>query len=206
MARDAVARYSVGSEPQVFYNPKDPAESLLSPGLDGSNLMWLVFLTPFNMVMLAFVIGAGYFLRKKLFKSVNGGVKVIEDGHFVRVRLPRYPAWAMGIVITGAIAFVEMFLLAFSGGFHPKTGIAAAALFIAYGTGIFIVLRQWQKTRSGLVDLTIDKTAETVELPATFGRKQRTKFALSEIFELTVESVPHTGSKGGTSYSYVRRC
>src|SRR5262245_51454477 len=53
-ARDAVATYSEGSEVKVFYNPKDPSEAVLSPGLDSSNYMWLLFLTPFNMVMLGF--------------------------------------------------------------------------------------------------------------------------------------------------------
>jgi uncharacterized protein DUF3592 len=200
-ARQAVDRYSVGSEVPVFYDPKNPSESVLVPGLDGGSYMLLIFITPFDMVMFGFWIAGADAVRKKFSKSKNGRVKVIQDGPLLRIRLPRFPPFLIPLGVIGLIAFAEIFLLGFTGGFHPKTGLAQSALVIAYGSGIAIGLWQRQKIRSGSADLIIDESAGTVELPATFGRKQRRKFALSEIHGLTAEKIIHTGSKG-TSYTY----
>jgi hypothetical protein len=201
-AHDAVARYAVGSEVPVFYDPHNPAESLLSPGLDGSNFMWLVFLTPFNMVMLGLWVGAGFMIRDKFFKSANAGVKVIEDGRLVRVRLPRFSPWLTGLATTGLIGFIEMFLLAFTAGFHPKTGIAMAAFFVAYGGGIGVAVWQSWKIRSGQADLLIDQVDGYIEFPLTFGRKVRKRVSAKDIGGVSVDTVASTGSKGGTSYTY----
>jgi hypothetical protein len=134
---------------------------------------------------------------------VNGGVKVIEDGPFTRIRLPHYPAWVVGMGTTGVIGFIEMFLLAFTGGFHPKTGLAATAFFIAYGAGIMMTLWQWWKARSGLIDLTIDTRDGSIEFPLTYGRKVRQHVSASDIGGVAVDTMVQTGSKSGTAYRYV---
>ena len=202
-AQKAVARYSEGSEVKVFYNPKDPSESVLSPGLDGANYMFILFLTPFNMVMLGFW-GAGISaLASKFSKSPNGGVKVIQDGRLLRVRLPRYPALTSGLATTGLIAFIEMFPIAFlGGGFHPKIPLVRIALVIAYGTGAAMIVWQGQKILRGLADLTIDESSGEIELPATFGRKERLVLRAADIVDVKMETIANQGSEGGTSYTY----
>jgi hypothetical protein len=199
----AVAKYSEGSEVKVFYNPGNPAESVLSAGLDGSDYMFLLFLTPFNAVMLGFW-GAGIsMVVSKLTKSPNGGVKIIQDGRRLRLRLPRYPMLVAGFGTTGLIAFIEMFPIAFlGGGFHPKIQVVQPALAIAYGAGVAMFLWQWQKTRSGRFDLIIDESDGTVELPVTFDRKERISLSSSDIVDVTVETIANKGSEGGTSYTY----
>jgi hypothetical protein len=188
-AEDAVKHYSSGAEVPVFYNPKKPAESLLHPGIDGSDYMWFIFLTPFNMVMLAFwSMGVG-FLRNKFFRSSNGRVKTIRDGYFLRVRLPRYPGWGLGMAVTGLVAFIEAFLLAFiGGGFHPKAGLGAAAIVIAGVSGIAVAAWHWWKTHSGVNDLTIDERDGSIELPLTFGRKTRMPISAADVSGVIVDT------------------
>jgi hypothetical protein len=48
-----VRNYAQGRETTVYYNPTDPAESLLQPGVDGSDLLLLLFLAPWNLMVAA---------------------------------------------------------------------------------------------------------------------------------------------------------
>jgi Protein of unknown function (DUF3592) len=190
-AKDAVRRYSMGAEAPVFYNPKNPSESLLSPGLDGSDFMWIIFLTPFTLIMLGLWMGGIGFMRNKFFHSTNGHVRTIQDGHFLRIRLPRLPAWGFGMAATGAIAFLETFVLVFGGGgFHPKAEYALAALIIAFGAGIVITVWRGMKARSGLFDLAIDERDGSFELPLTFGRKTRIPISFANVMDVIVDTVP----------------
>ncbi len=198
-AQDAVNRYSMGSEVPVFYNPKKPSESLLSPGLDGSDYIWIIFMTPFTAIMLGLWLSGIGFLRNKFFPSTNGRVKTIRDGHFLRIRLPRLPAWSLGMAATGAVAFLETFLLIFSsGGFHPKAKYALAAIIIAFGTGIVVTARQWMKARSGRFDLVIDERDGSFELPLTFGRKTRIPISSANVMDVTVNTV--SGKRNTPTY------
>jgi hypothetical protein len=48
-----VRRHAQGRETKVYYNPTDPADSLLQPGVDGSDLLLLLFLAPWNLMLAA---------------------------------------------------------------------------------------------------------------------------------------------------------
>lgn len=201
-ARAAVAKHSVGSEATIFYNPTNPKQALLLPGLDGSDLMLALFLTPFNVVMLglwSLVFGQ---LNTNA-RAVAGGVDIIPDGRLTRIRLPRWSAMAAGMVSVGAVAFVSIFLLAFTTGFHPSLMIAGEALIAAYGAGAFVYAWQRQNILLGKDDLIIDEAARTLELPLTFGRKNRVTIDFSDISAVSVKTLIHTSDNGNnTTYTY----
>jgi hypothetical protein len=203
-ARNAVNRYREGAEVPVYYNPKNPSDSVLSPGVDGSNLMMLLFLTPFNAVMLGFWVTGLAVIRNKIFNTLNGGVPFRQDGPILRVRLPRYPAVFFLLAITGVVGFIEIFPIAFlGGGFHPKTSIVGTALIIAYGAGLASFFWQSWATYSGRSDLAIDASRQIAELPRTFGRKTKIQVPLSKIHNLKVVTKANRGSEGGTTNSYI---
>ena len=54
-ARTLSARYPVGAPVSVRYNPADPADAILTPGIEGADLFAPLFLLPFNL--LPFAIG-----------------------------------------------------------------------------------------------------------------------------------------------------
>jgi hypothetical protein len=58
-AQNVVATHPIGSTTQVFYNPKDPQDSLLSPGIEQSDLYPVLILTPFNLIMLFLLYRSG---------------------------------------------------------------------------------------------------------------------------------------------------
>ena len=60
-ARQLVTVHPIGSQIQVFYNPKNPADAVLFVGLDGTDMTLLLILALLNL----FVIFSWWFLAKK---------------------------------------------------------------------------------------------------------------------------------------------
>ena len=201
-AAQAVAGHPVGSQTKVFYNPRNPQDAVLSPGVDGSDLVLVLFLLPFNMVTLGFVTWLGGWLRERLFKPVAGGVRIITDGPRTLIRLPEYTAMIWCMMAVGLASFVFIFILAFASRFHPSLPLASLVLFVVAAAGAGAYWRQWRIIHSGDDDLILDERAGTMELPETYGRKNRVTSALSEIENLTLEVIEHHSRRGGVSYTY----
>jgi Protein of unknown function (DUF3592) len=83
-AHQIVGEHPVGTQVRVYYNPDDPADALLQPGVDGGDLFLATFLLPFNLLLL--VIGS--LLARKVWrgsaKAPAGGAKLWDDGFQVR--------------------------------------------------------------------------------------------------------------------------
>jgi Protein of unknown function (DUF3592) len=198
----AVAEHPVGLQTRVYYNPQNPRDAVLATGLDGSDLMLVLFLTPFNLIMLGFWTWLGGLLRERIFKPVAGGVRIITEGPRTNIRLPQYAAMLWCMVAMGGLSFVSIFILGFASGFHPSLWLASVVLFVVAAAGAGAYWWQWRKIHSGDDDLILDEGTQTMELPETCGRENRVTVALSEVENLTVEVIMHQGSKGGTSYTY----
>ena len=201
-AREAVASHPVGASTQVFYNPRNPEEALLSPGLGGADLFLVLFLMPFNLITFGLFTGLGTWLCGRIFKPVAGGVKIIRDGPRTSIRLPEYGAMAWGMAAMGLMSFLCVFILAFSSGFHPPVGTASAVLALVVTVGAGAYGWQWRKVHSGEKDLVLHEGTGMLTLPETCGRKALVSVGFSEIENLAVEAVTHHGNKGGVSYTY----
>jgi Protein of unknown function (DUF3592) len=201
-AERAVAGHPVGSQAQVFYSPRNPQDAVLSPGVEGSDLILVLFSMPFNMVMLGMWTWLGGWLRERVFRLVAGGVRIITEGPRTRIRLPEYAAMVWGMVAIGGVSFVSIFILGFASGFHPSLPAACVVLFVVAAAGAGAYWRQWRIIHSGDDDLILDEGAQTIALPETCGRKNRVTSAIGEIENLTLEVIAHQGSKGGVSYTY----
>ncbi len=172
------------------------------PGIDGSDLLLVLFLTPFNAVMLAFWMGIGGWLRQRLLRPAAGGVRIIMSRMLTRVRLPNYNPLVWALATTGGLGFVSVFIVGFSTRMQPSLGFVLTAIGIVYLTGAGVYLWHWHKIRSGIFDLVIDHSARTLDLPQTYGRKQRMTVNIADIQGFTVEKLVHRSTKGGTSYTY----
>jgi hypothetical protein len=201
-ARGIVDAHPAGAAVQVFYNPGNPQDSLLFSGIIGADFILVLFLTPFNAVMLGLWIWIGGWLRERLFRPVAGGMKIVTDGMFTRVRLPQYGAAGWGLVATGGLGFVAVFVVGFSTQMQPSFAIILTTIAMVYLGGLGVFVWQWKKIGSGMDDLIINEAARSLDLPQTFGRKGRVTVNIADIGSLTVEEIVHRSSKGGISYTY----
>jgi hypothetical protein len=196
-----IQSHPLGSAVQIYYNPRNPDESLLYPGVTKEDLTWVLFITPFNVVLFGFWTWIGGWLRLRFFKPVAGGVKIIADGMTTRVRLPRWEAIWWALVTTGGLGFLFTMVVGLSEQTYSLTTFALPITGVAYLAGIGVYVWRCLKINSGDEDLIINEVSGTLELPLTFGRKEHVKVRFDEIGALSIETVKHSGSKG-TSYNF----
>jgi hypothetical protein len=194
-AESVVQAHAVGSEIEVHYNPAQPADALLAPGVMNQDIS-LLFLVVMPLGFFAWVAwsamagiqwpGAGM--------APAGGQKIIADGTRIRVRLPpRKPGYLASITFS--------FLALFAGLWVAKTstepilaGKIALGLLIAIPGAVFAW--DWKLITSGKQDLVIDDASRTIELPQTFKRKSPVMMPISEVTGITLEKVAHRGRYG----------
>jgi hypothetical protein len=199
-AHEAVAAHSVGSRITVHYDAQNPSDSVLVPGIDGAELFMLIFLTPFNAVMLGLWWFGGTLLWHWWSGSEPELVQSFRDGGSLRVRLPQYPAIPSGLGAAALAAFVCVFPIAFIFGFHPSMTVALAAWVVILGTGVGVGAWLWRKEREGAFDVIIDD--RRVELPAMFDRKRRETLERSMISGTAVVTIERPGRRGAVNTSY----
>jgi hypothetical protein len=201
-AFELVGAHPVGAAVTVYYNPRQPDDAVLFPGLDRSVFMLPLFLTPFHMAMLGLWCGCVICLRGRWFRPVAGGVRVIADGMVTRVRLPQWSACWGGLGTTGVLGFISVFAVGIPTNMHPSLPLALAASGLVYGAGLAVYLRHRSKINSGIDDLVIDESSRTLQLPLTFDREAPVTVNLADVQSVWIEKVTHSSSKGGISHTY----
>lgn len=196
-----VNSHPAGSAVQVYYNPRDPNESLLYPGVTAGDSSWVLFLTPFNSVMIGFWTWIGGWLRLRLFKPIAGGVRIIEDGTTTRVRLPRWDAIWWALATTAGLGFIFTILVGAAMNMHPLTTFVLPITGLIYFSGLGVYVWRCVRANSGDEDLVINEASGTLELPLTFGRKERMTVGFRDIKAIWVETIVNSGPKG-TSYVF----
>ena len=197
-----VITHPEGSTIDVYYNPAQPEESLLFPGVNGADLIMFLFLAPFNAVMIGFWIWLWTWLRERLFRPVAGGVKILTSSGVTRVRLLACSACWWGLGTFGVIGFVSTFIVGFGTNMHPSIPLIVTFISVTYGTGLAAYFWQWRKINSGVDDLILNESANTMQLPLTCGRKAPVTIDIQDIKSIWVEQIVYHSSRGGASYTY----
>jgi hypothetical protein len=202
MAADVVSAHPVGSTVAVFYDPDDPADAILRPGIEGRDLMLALFLTPFNVVMVGLWFWLGSAVWRRITNPPAGGVPIVRRGARVFVRLPRVSPLAAAALTALGVSFVSIFAVGFGFGFNPSIPVVGTVwtVVLAAASGVYY----WRKfiVGTGAKDLIIDVDTALLSLPQTFGRATDVLVPFEAVTGLEVERIVHHGSKGGTSYSY----
>jgi hypothetical protein len=201
-AQTIVDEYPPGSFQTIFYNPSDPEDSLLCPGIVGGDFESFLLLTAPNMVMLGLWAWFGGWLRERLFKPPAGGVRIVADLSCTRIRLPQTVAlwWALGT--TGVISLVAVFGFQFGAGPNEPVSFVLSTLGLSYLSGIVVYAYLHLKAQTGIYDLILDESGRTLSLPATYDRVERMTVGFADVKKIAVERVEHRNNKGGVSYSY----
>jgi hypothetical protein len=199
-ARRIVAEYPVGRQIDVHYAAADPSDAVLLTGLEGADLFLPMFMTPFNLVMLALWLAP--FSKSRRRGSRVGNAKLFDDGFESRVRLVDFGPAACGAAVAGGLAFAGSFVVGFGFGFNPELPVMYVAWGVIFGGGAFACGRRWRRIADGQFDLMIDNLSRRLTLPRSQGRNDPVVVDADQIVSIEVLQLTKRGSKGATYYAY----
>jgi hypothetical protein len=188
-ARQAVAKYFAGAQTTCYYDPADPSRAILKPGIDGSNIFLLMFITPFN------VVGLGLIWYALIGDRPARRVLYLED-RIKNAEIFTLNQWSpLGTLVATFTAgsFLGMFLVAIPSGFHPslmKVGVVWGSILVF---AIAMAIWTYRQRRSGKYDLILDKHARTLTIPAMHRRPFPETIRFNEVEDFTAGS-KKTGS------------
>jgi Protein of unknown function (DUF3592) len=201
-AAQIIARYPKWSEQIVHYNPKNPADSVLSTGVDGTDLLQMLYATPMNVVLLFLWRWVLARFQDKRRVPVAGGVKVRRHKGCIRLRVDGISAWEAGLYALGIAAFLITFPLVMLGGFAPDVQMLVLAWVLVLAVSMAAFCWKGIQNASGLYDVWIDENSRTVTLPQTCGRTQRATYTREEIAGIALLS-RSSRLTSGNYYSYL---
>jgi hypothetical protein len=186
--------FQAGAVVPVYFSPSKPEESVLLRGEFGLELGFLMFLTPFNVIGLALVLGAlGQF---RVFGSAlaDDEIKWIENASEIRVRLHHGKPFVAMIVSLVLATFLGTFLLlAMSWLFGVSNGLSLAGWL---GVFFYIVNNYLQVSRdnaNGKGDLVLrNGVIEFWPMPLDLAISR----SLDQITDLVLESEERKDSDG----------
>jgi hypothetical protein len=183
-AVDAFPRWS---SRRVYYNPNDPADSVLDPGLDGCDLLLLLFATPLNVVTLALWVAVLQSRRKRSLSETAGGVPIIKKHGEIRAHLAAFSPGGAALAALGAAAFVLAFPVVSIGGFKPTMTVMIVVWVSVVVATVTAFIWTWNKNRSGTYDLHIDEASMAVTVPQIGGRRIPMTLARDEILAVSLQ-------------------
>lgn len=197
-----VRRFPKWSEHIVYYDPGNPANSVLATGIAGSDLMMILFSIPVNVAVIMLWSWIVRWLREKWRVPKAGGVRIWRRGGKIRARLAWLSAPAAGLYALGGASFAATFPLVAINGLGPSLRTMentwAAVLALAAAAFCWTALRN----ASGRYDLLIDEQSQAITLPQTGGRKRLVTSARRELAGVCVQRRVSCLSSG-TFYSYL---
>jgi len=194
-----VASHPVVSPVKVFYNPTDPSDAVLSPGIAGEDLLALLFIAPFNFIAVVIWWLPLAVAKQEYSVQPAGGVQILQDPPRIRLRLPTHSPW-IALPVAFGLCFVGMIIVSLISEAHPSILLMTWVWGLIVGIGVAVFVWRWKRIRSGVEDLVIDESNGTITLPMTCGRKSPVEFRCSDVEAVTVEKVLRQRSRGRSSY------
>jgi hypothetical protein len=194
--------HPAGSAVDVFYDPADATDALLSPGADRQD-MFTSFIVLAGILFL-WLLPARAAQQPGLpwtGPEETGGVKVITEMMVTRLRMPRFPPLAIALVTTAILMLLAGVVIVTGLLPTPPWDTGECALVIVLICGAAVYAWQYMGVQSGRRDLIIDAGAQTVQLPLTWGRREQTLVPISQIRSVLLNKVRHR-TKNGVYYTY----
>jgi hypothetical protein len=198
-AERIVAAHPVGTPVTVYYDPDDPAASVLRTGIEGSDLYLAIFLTPFNIIMLG-----GWWRAAKVFRRLRssapfGGLPLVREDERLQIRLDdtRFGCPA-GLAL--ALSFILIFALGLTFGFNPPlplmVGVWAALLGLC-------ALVYWCDPLTGVArKLVLDDRCGKLEVYRRSRAVADLVIAATSVKDVTVVVTEKPDAEGGVYRSY----
>ena len=198
-AHDFVADHPPGKKVDVHYDPSNPSDAVLVTGIEGYDLFILMFLTPFNVVMIG-----GWYVMASILKqmltpeSLSRPCRYIDDGYEMRIMKDRVSLIRVAGICLLALCFICVFVVGFGSGdgFHPsmRTMLIVWPIILLISTSVtgWFAMRNW----SGRYDIRIHHFDKEITLPATHKREEEVTLPFKEIEKVYVDKNVQTDSEG----------
>lgn len=203
-AQRVVQKHPPGATVTIYYDPGDPENCVLRPGIAGSDLFHLVFMTPFNVVMLGFWWFGWNRIRYRWCQPIAGGVKLRTNLRKTRAQMTEYSPLTVGVLTIALLAFGSIFVVGFAfGGFHPSLQTMTVTWSIILTGGLAAAIWRGAKIAGGRYDLVLDEMNRTLQLPRTCGRTSAESIPFVDVYGAFVATFEKSVSEGGTSCTYI---
>jgi hypothetical protein len=203
----AVDNFPRWSERKVYYNPTDPSDSLLDPGLAGCDLLLPLFATPLNVVTWALWVPILQTRRMRQRADFAGGVRILKSANETRAQLAAFSPGAVALGALAASSFVLAFPVVSIGGFQPGMALMLVVWALVFAAMVAAGSWRFAKLSAGNYDLRIDETSKVVTVPPSGERKAEFAIALNKIEAVSVRRrTTKTPSGDYFSYSPVIDC
>jgi len=200
-AEQVVQVYRPGMLVPVFYNPTQPTEAVLSPGLSGQDYYWGLCLVPLNCFLGVFWWYGWFLFREHRDHPIAGGITLRQEG--TKIFAQWEAAWLLNVVFVAAVVQGIIFV--------PNVGelewnIEPSASMMALGVSILAAIpatwlyRKWRDA-TGHYGLMLDMGNQHISLPSR-GTSDGAVVPFSKITSIEVETVVKTDSKGRKSYHF----
>jgi len=162
-AERLLATFPAGSNPPVFIDPNNPGRSALIVGPQVPTLQMVLFLIPFNAVLIggvAFLLRAARYVDAPMKKWI-----LRDDGNRAVLRITQCSPETLGLLCAGILGFAGVFVLQFAFGRDPSLGATALVLASVILAGFFAFAWRSIAVSSGRFDIEIDRVLRRVTVP-----------------------------------------
>lgn len=197
-AREIIDTYPSEKQVTVHYNPVRPRDAVLSTEIDGTDRFAVLFLSIFNFLTLGAWCLCLFWLRLLVFNPPAGGLRLIQRGAAIHVRMPRIGpvlAAAMGF---GGVCFVSVFIAGFLMHMAPPVWFIYSVWVVALLAAIGTYLWRSLALAGGGADLIVDATNRVLSLPPIAGRKERAEVAFDAVRSIEIKSQIEHSSEGSS--------
>jgi hypothetical protein len=201
-AKELARRIKVGSRHAVYYDPGDPSQAVLLRGLEGRDFFLVMFLTPFNQVMIVGWLSMCHRRFPQPQHAETGGVAVRDDGMEMRVFLPDHSATFVLSFAVVSMCILMTFVVGFSTGFTPSLGLMLVVWGAILAVGLVFAAPRFYRNWRGWSDLVIDRFGKRLTLPATFGRRRPREVEYAAIESIRMQELRRADSEGDVTYDY----
>lgn len=184
-AERMAAGHPSGGKTTVYYNPANPAEALLDPGLAAQDFFALLWLTPFNIVMLGSWALATRLLRRRR-GIIPADLQICDNGEQLRARPPRANAIGAAALVALIVSMLSIVAVVFTAG-APPSGVAVA---IAWTCVIAAALYVYRAAHPKWEELRIDRVRGTLALSGGLRGRSPVLIPLTRIVDISVEEHP----------------
>jgi hypothetical protein len=202
-ANAIVEEHPAGSSLEVYYRPQNPADALLSPGVESGDVGLFFFVA----TLVAFLLWATTNSGREIdwpwtSPLVAGGMMVTTEMMVVRVRLPRFQPLSVALLTTTVLCVLAAMLSLFAFATASPWTVWRWSIAVVFLSGGIVYLWQFINVYFGKQDLVIDEGARTIQLPLTYGRREQISMSFLKVRSVVLNKVQHQ-RKNGVYYTYL---